>query len=142
MGILPINLDDLIHAKAVESVRREFKKGWSEPTQAQVIHSICAFANDLQNLNGGYIILGIEEYGNGLPLLPPTGLEGYDLDKIQQRLRVLCKSIDPEYQAIFSPEIYQGKQILVIWVPGGDLRPYQAPNARKKGEKDYFVRIG
>jgi len=142
MGILPINLDDLIHAKAVESVRREFKKGWSEPTQAQVIHSICAFANDLQNLNGGYIILGIEEHGNGLPMLPPTGLKGYDLDKIQQRLRVLCKNIDPEYQAIFSPEIYQGKQILVIWVPGGDLRPYQAPNARKKGEKDYFVRIG
>ena len=34
--------------------------------------AICAFANDFFNLNGGYIILGIEEK-NGQPVLPHTG---------------------------------------------------------------------
>jgi hypothetical protein len=29
MGLLPINLDDLIHARAVETERREFKKSWN-----------------------------------------------------------------------------------------------------------------
>ena len=60
MKILPINLEDLIHARSVESVRREFKKTWSEHVRESVIHSICAFANDFFNLNGGYIIIGIE----------------------------------------------------------------------------------
>lgn len=141
MGILPINLDDLIHAKAVESVRREFKKGWSEPTLEQVIKTICAFANDLQNLNGGYIILGIEE-NDGMPMLPPAGLENFDIDEIQRAIRGNCHRIEPEYQPVMSPEIYQHKAILVIWVPGGELRPYQAPIAGRRGEKAYFVRQG
>ena len=72
MKILPINLEDLLHARSVESVRREFKKTWSEHILESVVHSICAFANDFFNLNGGYIILGIEEK-NGQPVLPHTG---------------------------------------------------------------------
>ena len=68
MKILPINLEDLIHARSVESVRCEFKKTWSEHIRESVIHSICAFANDFYNLNGGYIILGIEDrWATGSP---------------------------------------------------------------------------
>ena len=68
MKILPINLEDLIHARSVESVRREFKKTWSKHILESVIHSICAFANDFYNLNGGYIILGIEDrWATGSP---------------------------------------------------------------------------
>jgi len=142
MKILPINLDDLIHARSVESVRREFKKTWSEPILEKVIRSICAFANDFYNLNGGYIILGVEEI-NGQPILPLYGLEDQNLDEIQKQIRGKCKHIDPEYQPVMSPEIYQGKQILVIWVPGGELRPYQAPETFQKGSsKVYFVRQG
>jgi len=142
MKILPINLDDLIQARSVESVRREFKKTWSEPIFVKVIHSICAFANDFYNLNGGYIILGVEEI-NGQPILPLYGLEDQNLDEIQKQIRGKCKHIDPEYQPVMSPEIYQGKQILVIWVPGGELRPYRAPETFQKGSpKVYFVRQG
>ena len=85
MKILPINLEDLIHARSVESVRREFKKTWSEHIRESVIHSICAFANDFYNLNGGYIILGIEEK-DGQPVLPPYGLENQNIDKIQMQI--------------------------------------------------------
>ncbi|MDZ7406393.1 MAG: ATP-binding protein [candidate division KSB1 bacterium] len=126
MKVLPINLDDLIHARSVESARREFKKSWSDQTLEQTIRTICAFASDFFNLNGGYIIIGVEEK-DALPVLPPAGLEGQNLDEIQKQIRGNCKRIDPEYQPVISPEVYQGKQILVIWAPGGDVRPYQAP---------------
>lgn len=90
MNTLPINLDDLIHARSVESVKIEFKKTWSQPIAESVLHSICAFANDFFNLNGGYIIIGIEDK-NGQPILPPHGLEGQNLDEIQKWIRGNCK---------------------------------------------------
>lgn len=55
---LPINIEDLLHHNKVESYRVEFKHGWN-PTS--IYHTICAFANDLDNLGGGYIIVGVEE---------------------------------------------------------------------------------
>ena len=143
MKILPINLDDLIYARAVESVRLEFKKTCSEPTLEQIIHTVCAFANDFHNLNGGYIIIGIEEQ-NGLPILPPVGLDPQNIDRIQKKFRGNCKRIEPEYIPIISPEIYQRKQILVIWAPASDIRPHHAPIKLQKGkqERAYYVRQG
>ncbi len=94
MKILPINLDDLIHARSVESVRREFKKSWSEQTLEQVVRTICAFANDFLNLNGGYLVIGLEER-NGLPVLPPHGLEEANLDEIQKEIQGQCKRLNP-----------------------------------------------
>lgn len=139
MNILPINLDDLI--LGVESVRREFKGTWSVPILDQVVRTVCAFANDFFNLNGGYVVLGIEER-NGAPLLPPHGLENFNLDEIQKQIRGQCRRIDPEYQPVLSPEIYQGKRILVLWAPAGDVRPYQAPKSTTGGEREYYIRQG
>ncbi len=141
MKTLPINLDDLINERSVESVRREFKKSWSEQTLEQIVRTICAFANDFLNLNGGYIIIGIEEQ-NGLPVLPPVGLEGENLDEIQKKIRGQCKRIDPEYQPVISPEVYRNQPILVIWAPGGDSRPYQAPKTLAGSERAYYIRHG
>ena len=142
MKILPISIDDLIHAKAVESVRREFKKTWNEPIREAALRTICAFANDLHNLNGGYLVIGIEDQ-EGRPVLPPHGLEGLDLDRVQKEIRGSCERIDPKYQPVISPEIFQGRQILILWVPGGDVRPYSAPEHGSKGaERRYYVRAG
>ena len=63
---LPINIEDLLHRNKVESNRVEFKKGWNP---ASIYHTICAFANDLDNLGGGYIVVGVEEE-NGMPKRP------------------------------------------------------------------------
>ncbi|MXY62587.1 MAG: hypothetical protein F4Y87_03960 [Synechococcus sp. SB0665_bin_28] len=58
-SILPINLEDLLACRGVESQRVEFKAGWDPRTTGpQVLRTICAFANDLQNLNGGYVVMG------------------------------------------------------------------------------------
>jgi ATP-dependent DNA helicase RecG len=141
MHVLPINLDLLINSQAVESVRREFKKSWSEQTLEQVTHTICAYANDFFNLNGGYIIIGIEEE-SGKPVLPPSGLEKFNIEQIQQEIRGGCNRIDPAYQPILSPEVFQGKNILVVWAPAGDARPYQAPIHFDGKERRYYIRQG
>lgn len=143
VSILPINLDDLIHARAVESLQLEFKKTWSEFILEATIRSICAFANDFFNLNGGYIILGIDEL-KGIPILPPYGLDDQNLDSIQKQIAGNCKHlIDPDYYPVISPEIYQDKQILVIWAPGGDNRPYKAAKKlNTPADRAYYVRQG
>ena len=55
---LPINVEDLILERVFQSTRLDYKKEF-DPNA--VIHSICAFANDIDNTGGGYIIIGIEE---------------------------------------------------------------------------------
>ena len=41
---LPLNIDDLIHQRKVESARIEYKKDWNPE---KVLYSVCAFANDI-----------------------------------------------------------------------------------------------
>jgi len=63
---IPININDLIDCRVVESNRVEFKSDWNH---TPIIHSICAFANDIDNVGGGYIVVGVEEKV-GTPVLP------------------------------------------------------------------------
>lgn len=65
-SILSINVDDLLRLQGVESARVEFKASLDEKTTGpQIIRTICAFANDFQNLNGGYIVVGVVEQHGG-----------------------------------------------------------------------------
>jgi len=68
---LPINIKDLIHGHSVEWERLEFKRGWNPE---EVIHTMCAFANDLHNWGGGYIVIGIDAK-DGMPIFPISGLQ-------------------------------------------------------------------
>lgn len=138
---LPVNLEDLILGRTVESHRLEFKSGWDDFIKDDVVHTVCAFANDMLNLNGGYVILGIEEV-NGRPVLPPRGLDLDKVDVIQRQIVGACKgAISPPYLPVLFVEEYQGKIIIVIMAPAGDNRPYDAPK-RQKGERCYWVRSG
>jgi ATP-dependent DNA helicase RecG len=47
---LPINIEDLVYGATVEWERLECKQGWNPE---DIIHSACAFANDLHNWGGG-----------------------------------------------------------------------------------------
>ena len=80
MTALPINIDELLRGQVVEWERLEFKKGWNPE---ETIHAICAFANDINNWGGGYLIIGIEE-NNGQPIFPPIGLPASKIDEIQK----------------------------------------------------------
>ena len=136
---LPVNIEDLVHGKTVEWERLEFKKGWNPET---IIRSLCAFANDLNNWGGGYIIIGIDE-DNGQPISPPVGLPQNQLDNIQGEILKLSHQIQPNYFPIVQPYILQDKHILVIWCPAGDNRAYTAPSTLGKNAQRYpYIRFG
>lgn len=142
-SILPIPVDRLLRHQGVESARVEFKASWDEKTTgAQVIRTICAFANDFQNLNGGYIVIGVAEQG-GAAILPAKGLTDPAIEAAQKWIRGRCNVIDPVYQPVLSPEMHEGQRILVIWAPGSQARPHQAPDAAEKGAaRKFFIRLG
>ncbi len=140
---LPLDLDSLLHARAVESNRLELKATWDPQTKPAIVRTVCAFANDLLNLGGGYMAIGVEERG-GRPLLPPRGLGGTDLDRLQREVRGACERIQPAYQPLVFAVTYQERPLLVLWAPGGDNRPYQAPEdcTQKGSPVQYYVRRG
>ena len=142
-AILPINVDDLLRGRSIESVRVEFKAGWNPDTTGfQVLKTICAFANDHQNLNGGYVVIGVCEGGQGLR--PPRGLS-----RRQARRRSRggsgrrCTALRPSYTPILSPEILDGRDVLVVWAPASEDRPHRAPDEPAAGARwKYWIRFG
>ena len=137
---LPINIEDLLRKQRVESNRIEFKEGWN-PTS--IYHSICAFANDIDNLGGGYIIVGVEE-NNGIAVRPVKGVPEECLDKIQREILQFNQLIEPVYAPRVSVEEVDGKYVVVIWAITGHNRPYTAPadvNAKLK-RPVFYIRYG
>ena len=135
---LPLNIADLLHRRVIESERIEFKAGWNpEP----ILHTLCAFANDFQNLGGGYIVIGVEAE-DGEPSLPPRGVPRGQLDRIQQELLRLGNLIQPAYFPVVGIESYQGREVMVLWAPGGQSRPYKAPRKPFSDDKQhhYYIR--
>ena len=135
---IPININDLIDCRVVESNRVEFKSDWN-PTP--IIHSICAFANDIDNVGGGYIVVGVEEK-DGAPVLPVKGIAQERVDGILKELIGLCHMIEPLYYPVAEPVLFQDKYIIVIWVSGGHGRPYKAAKDvhSDKSTKLYYIR--
>ena len=69
---IPVNIEDLLHKRKIESTRIEFKTGWNPD---KIYRTICAFANDFDNIGGGYIIVGVQEEENtGIAKRPVTGV--------------------------------------------------------------------
>lgn len=139
---LPINIEQLLEGNIVEWERLDFKAGWNPE---DVMHTMCAFANDIHNWGGGYIVCGVAEH-DGKPVLPPIGLESNQLDSIQKKLVEIAAQVQPTVNYVVEPVVFREKNILVIWVPGGDNRPYKSPTALgkesiKQGRR-YYVRKG
>ena len=135
---IPINVEELINQRVVESTRIEFKSDWNPNP---IIHSICAFANDIDNVGGGYIIIGVEEK-NGSPVFPIKGVRQDEIDKILKELIGYCHCIEPLYNPIVEPIMFQGVHIIVVWVPGGHGRPYKASKDvfSEKANKVHYIR--
>lgn len=138
---IPVNIDDLLNSKVVESTRIEFKSDFNPNA---VIHTICAFANDIDNLGGGYIVLGVEEK-DGSPVFPIKGIEQNRIDGILKELVGYCRCIEPLYDPVVEPVLYEGVYVIVIWVSGGYGRPYKASldvygKDAKRSTKYYYIR--
>ena len=135
---LPINIEDLLNKRRVESNRIEFKAGWNPD---KIYHTICAFATDLENMGGGYILVGVEEE-NGIAKRPVKGLDENEVDRIMKEMVGYDAKLSPSYLTKVSPEEVDGKTILVIWVPAGANRPYSVMESvvAKKSTPKFYVR--
>ena len=122
----------------VEWARIEFKETWDAATS---LKTVCAFANDLDNWGGGYIVIGVGE-NNGCPVYPLKGVPTDKLDAYQKSIYAKCRMIRPAYTPIIGIETHQDKQFIVIWCPGGDNRPYSSPKtmARDNKERIHYIR--
>lgn len=134
---LPINILELLKGRIIEHDRIEFKEGWNPDA---IYRTICAFANDIENIGGGYIIIGVEEE-NGMAKLPIKGILVEHLDGIQRQMIGLNNLIKPVYSPKLSIEEIDGKYIIVLWIPGGANRPYEVPEMITVKEKRYFYYI-
>lgn len=123
--MIPLKIDTLLAGQIVEQDRVEYKEGWNPN---DIIHTICAFANDYNNVNGGYLVIGVQA-DNGIPILPPKGLPVVELDVIQQEIFQYCNHILPRYIPKIEVVNYQGSgtYLLYLWCTAGDSGPYQAP---------------
>ncbi len=125
---LPINIRDLLEGRNIENSRIEYKSGWN-PTR--ILHSICAFANDIEEIGGGYILIGVtEDEADGRPMI--QGLDDSQIKNIEDKLFGLCNLITPRYIPNLSVEEVDGKKIAVIWALSDVNRPFRCPVSMKK----------
>lgn len=136
---LPINIGKLISDRTIESSRIEYKLSWNPE---KILHTICAFANDFENIGGGYIIIGIEEENSRPKNI--VGVTDCEIDRMMKDLTRLCNMMEPRYMPACSEEYFDDSRLFVIWAPAGESRPYKCPigvnNGRKTGEKSYYIR--
>ncbi len=98
------------------------------------------YANDIDNWGGGYIVIGVKEK-DGRPDVR-KGIPLEKIDSYQKDILNKCKLIQPEYLPIVEVADYNDKKFIVIWAPGGYLRPYSSPKSMSKEEKGriYYIR--
>lgn len=156
-----INVKDLLYLQGGEGDRVEYKKAWHNKKESgprgtywQVLHSICAFANDYCGVNGGYIVIGVEESRKSDSvsdedreiILPPVGVKAREIDRIQKEILGACRAnIKPLYiPRIVSEEVEVDgvrKNLLVIWAVASEGKRHTCKE-NDEGGYLFYVRQG
>ncbi len=134
---IPTTIHTLLSGNVVEWARIEFKTTWDPEAS---LKTITAFANDIDNWGGGYIIIGVKEQ-DGIPVKPYVGVPANTLDAWQKDIYEKCKLIRPAYTPIIGVDEIDDKSFIIIWCPGGDSRPYSSPKTMGKDSKERFCYI-
>lgn len=135
---LPTSIKTLLRGGVVEWARIEFKTTWDPQAS---LKTICAFANDVDNWGGGYLVIGVSQQDDGTP----AQLVGVPPEKIDTYLKNMlnaCKLIQPSYMPITEVAEYEGKLFIVAWAPGGSTRPYSSPKhiGSKQSPRIHWIR--
>ena len=103
---IPISIDSLLTGGVIESARIELKETWDA---AASLKTICAFANDIDNWGGGYLIIGVHENADGareIVGVSPNAIDGMLKDMLNK-----CKRISPDYMPIVDVAEFEGKTL-------------------------------
>ncbi|MDR0829279.1 MAG: putative DNA binding domain-containing protein [Prevotellaceae bacterium] len=136
---------DLKKLAARESEKVEWKEnGDDKEIVKNIVKTISAFANDLANMGGGYVVCGAKEITDefGFQKLRYTGLSAEKLKKIEgqvlQHCRdYVCPSIAPLVQIVDNPEDEATKILVFIIHASAAAHTY-----RNGATVNYYVRIG
>lgn len=132
---IPTSIQTLLEGTKVECERIEFKQTWDP---AASLKTVCAFANDLNNWGGGYIVIGVRDEGGRRE---PVGVPPERADTWLKDILNKCRLIQPGYMPICEVAEYLGKTFIVLWCPGGSTRPYSSPKAMgARSERVHWIR--
>ena len=157
---IPLSVQDLLCVQGGEVEKVEFKKAWHNKRESgprgtywQVLHTICAFANDFCGVNGGYIVIGVEENrrSNDVDddrevILPPVGVKASEIERIQKEILGACRAnIYPEYTPIITSEVVEMNEVrrnlLVIWAMASEGKRHTCKED-DRGSYSFYVRQG
>lgn len=134
-----VDLDQLLRR---ENEQAEWKRGVADVDD--VLKCLCAFANDLNNLGGGYVVWGAEESRDPFrfPQVIRTGLESARLRDLEGRVLTACRErVDPPIAPLLDeiPTHDPARRILVFTQPA--TRHAHTLRSRDDTGK-YYVRSG
>jgi predicted HTH transcriptional regulator len=111
---------DLRQLSLRESEQIEWKENVADVND--VVETLCAFANDLANLGGGYVVCGAQEDKDqhGFPRFVKTGLTAAQLKEVEGRTLSLCRDrvsppITPRVEELASDS--ESRRVLVFIQP-------------------------
>lgn len=116
---IPIRIGRLIGLGRAGSDLTEFM---AEPEPSALLHTICAFANDIRNAGGGYIVLGAEP----VPETHDIRISGIAPDSAEALLGMvsgISRLIVPFYDPKAETVMHEGKCLMVLRCRGGRGRP-------------------
>ena len=132
---------DLKVLMARESEQVEWKENVAD--HEDVVATLSAFANDLANLGGGYVVCGAKEDRDqyGFPSVSASGLSSAELKKLEGLIMEGCRAgvsppIVPLVQEL--PSESPDRRVLVFIMPA---TPFAHLFRRRKQAGQYFVRL-
>jgi ATP-dependent DNA helicase RecG len=132
---------DLQELSVRESEQTEWKENVAD--MDDVVETLSAFANDLANLGGGYVVCGAREDRDrhGFPVLVRTGLAAARLKEVENIVLARCRDrvsppITPRVEEVLSD--VEGRRILVFIQPAtGQAHTFR----RDRDGAKHFVRV-
>lgn len=139
MAKIDLNLTEL-------ATRESEQVEWKEDVASaeDVVRTIAAFANDISNLGGGYVICGAREVKDehGFQRLEQIGMTAARCREVEERTLALCRShVEPPFLPLVEevPSSDPPRRMLVFIVP----RSNRAHSYRQKTDTGkYYIRVG
>ena len=135
---------DLKELSVRESERVEWKENGDDiDIVKKIVKTISAFANDIANFGGGYVVCGAKEIkdDHGFPKIQYTGLTANKLKHIEGRVTQYCRdyihpSLAPIVEEIENPEDSSTRILVFVVVASPDAHVY-----RDEKISAYYVRL-
>ena len=136
---------DLKELARKENEKVEWKENGDDINIAKnIAKTISAFANDIANMGGGYVVCGAKETKDdyGFPKVAFTGLSAVKLKEIEGKVLQYCRtninpSVAPIVQEIENPENTQTRILIFVIIADRQVHSF-----RDRENSAYYVRIG